>query len=567
MTGASAPSLLEENEMIETTSLNAAHTLSEKLAAANRGLIAVPRSVLAACIEASKTPMAYDHTNDDWQTAWVGSLGAAPIWGTRDNVTLDDEDGGQTVILPTAVHECTMNEATGVASCSVVTALAAARNIHKPIIADFIERVSKQIEITNQIIEPVELIDIHLNPAWEEPAIRALINRYGKDQRSSIVNRSEIPAIPCPADLDDLVRTGSAQVDKAFAELLREAGLTVSEVFDSIFNSSGNIGGGVAKIWLTRNKLLAQFVLVSILADTPPEGTGMSKNKWETLCSRLMMAMGYICWVHAKEEESVRESKRLVADVDVAAGKIYLHGAVYDKWLDEGGVPELIYGAYLDTNSIKDVKYDLLLENKEQHLGSWRRYHSVKAARDEQDLVARIKNALLLVIGDMAKTIDPTALAPNMTPLALVNWGNDVVRALAGAEWTRDLGLTCLKVACDVFFSHTPSKRLLLRINDLVNNRQMEAEEAASVAAIEYMNDWLAGQVQIRAEDGVDSNVVYHQNMVVLSNLTELSTRALMAAIGVDTSKAIEGERISRQLLADTAVARIGQHASTFVKS
>ena len=102
--------------MIDSTSFNSAHALSEKLAATKSGLVVIPNSVLAACIEASKTPMAFDYGNDNWEQAWNESLACMPIWGTRDNVTLADEDGGSTVVIPTALHESTMAEASGVAS-------------------------------------------------------------------------------------------------------------------------------------------------------------------------------------------------------------------------------------------------------------------------------------------------------------------------------------------------------------------------------------------------------------------------------------------------------------------
>lgn len=551
--------------MINSPTFNATHALSEKLAGAKIGLTPRPNTILAACIEASKTPMAYDHSNDNWQEAWNGSLAAMPVWGTRDNVTLDDDDGGKTVVIPTSLHESTMNEATQVATTAVVTALAAARNVHKPIIADYIDRVTKQIEVANQIVEPIELVDVHLNPAWDEPAVRALINRYGKGQRRSTVPRADIPAIAAPADIDAQVRTGSSQLDKSYAELLREAGLSNADVFNSIFNSSGQIGGAIANVWINRNKMLAQLIFISILNDQPPEGTGMSKSRWETLCGRMILALAYECYYHLTEEESIRENKVLVANVDVKAGKIYLHGAVYDQWLDDGGVPELIYGAYLEDGRTGDIKYDKLLDNKERFLASWRRYHSAKATRDEQQMVTRVKDAMLNAIGDVAKTIDLSACYANASAANLVERGYTVVRGLLGSDWTKDIGLACLQVACDVFFPHTPTKRLLLRINALVNERSMEGEEAAAIATIEYMNDWLAGQLMLQIEGAVDDIVLYHQNTIILANLAELSTRALLGALGGDASKVVEGERVNWQLLADTAVARVGSYAVTFI--
>ena len=551
--------------MIDSTSFNSAHALSEKLAATKSGLVVIPNSVLAACIEASKTPMAFDYGNDNWEQAWNESLACMPIWGTRDNVTLADEDGGSTVVIPTALHESTMAEATGVASRAVTTALAAARNLHKPIISDFIERVTRQVEISNQIVEPVEIIDVHLNPAWDEPVVQALLRKYGKGQRRYIVQRNDVPRMTAPDDIDELMRTGSTQLDKSYAELLRESGLTNKKVFDSVFNSDGNFGGHIPQMWMKRNQILAQVIMISILADNPPAGTGISKSKWENVCRELLLALGYECYVHLVEEETIRETKRLVADADVVSGKIYLHGAVYDKWLDEGGVPEIIYGAFLGTGSIANIKYDKLLTDKEVFLANWRRFHASKAARDEQELVTKVKTAMMIAISDVAKTINPELIPAGQTVNGSVERGEKVVKALDGSWWTRDIGLSCLTVACDVFFHHTPTKRLLTRINDLITNQSMDAEEAAAVATIEYMNDWLSGQLRLKSEGGVDESVLYHQNMIVLTNLAELSSRALLASVGGDASKTIEGEKIGRQLLTDTAVARVGGYVAPFI--
>ena len=551
--------------MIDSTSFNSAHALSEKLAAAKTGLVVIPNSVLAACIEASKTPMAFDYGNDNWEKAWNESLAAMPIWGTRDNITLAEEDGSSTVVIPTALHESTMYEAAGIASTATVTALAAARNLHKPVISDFIERVTRQIEVSNQIVEPVEIIDVHLNPAWDEPAVQALLRKYGKGQRRYIVQRDDVPRMTAPDDIDELMRTGSTQLDKSYDELLRESGLTNKKVFDSVFNGDGNFGGHIRNMWMKRNKILAQVIMISILADNPPAGTGISKSKWESVCRELLLALGYECYVHLVEEEKIRETKRLVADADAVSGKIYLHGAVYDQWLDEGGVPELIYGAFLGTGSIANIKYDKLLAERDVFLANWRRFHASKAARDEQALVSKVKTAMMIAIGDMAKTISPDMLPHGQTAAGTVELGEKVVRALEGSWWTRDTGLSCLTVACDVFFHHTPTKRLLVRINDLISNQSMDAEEAAAVAAIEYMNDWLSGQVRLKTGGGVDETVLYRQNMIVLANLAELSSRALLTAVGADTSKTIEGEKIGRQLLTDTAIARVGGHVAPFI--
>jgi len=57
------------------------------------------------------------------------------------------------------------------------------------------------------------------------------------------------------------------------------------------------------------------------------------------------------------------------------------------------------------------------------------------------------------------------------------------------------------------------------------------------------------------------------QNLVVLSNLIELTVKSTMKVLGNDTSKTMSGVKLTRQMVADAATAHLNSHISVRIGS
>ncbi|AQT28109.1 hypothetical protein pVa21_168 [Vibrio phage pVa-21] len=56
------------------------------------------------------------------------------------------------------------------------------------------------------------------------------------------------------------------------------------------------------------------------------------------------------------------------------------------------------------------------------------------------------------------------------------------------------------------------------------------------------------------------------RNLVTAANATELATRTIMKVMGHDCAKTMGGQKITRQLVADSVAAKLGSHVNDSVR-
>jgi len=56
------------------------------------------------------------------------------------------------------------------------------------------------------------------------------------------------------------------------------------------------------------------------------------------------------------------------------------------------------------------------------------------------------------------------------------------------------------------------------------------------------------------------------RNLITAANATELATRSIMKTLGHDCASTMHGQKVTRQTIADSVVAKIGSHINDNVR-
>lgn len=473
--------------MIKQSTLTAIGPVVDRLAAANVALGAGDGSILGACFMSGLTPVS-DHYegNTGWNEAWLNSLVADTLTGAGSHFTLTTDDDS-TIFIPSSHHSVTMEEASDYVAAIGKSVLATARNVVKPTILKIIESVECNINNRMAPIEPISIIDVRLIKEWETNTVKALLNEY-RAMASTKVQRHELAKLDRPEGLAAHMVTGSSEIDTLFQSVLAETGLTVDQVFDSIFKQNGTIGEYSADWYINRNLYLAQLLFVSIASDNPWPGSNLGKMEWETLMNQLANALGGQCC--AMYNKFMDDIKAGILFIRSEGNNVWLIGEVYDKFLEAGGSPEVIIGKCVGKDWI-GLTSDQILGKKEDHLTAWRAWHAAQRYQEESGKIANIRSAFYEAICAFIDDGDKTQI--KLTRNELLTAASNRCNALQPSH-CNDMASTAIHVVCDVFYSHLPSKELILRINQLVEGGE-DGEVAAGTAISEYINDWICAQI------------------------------------------------------------------------
>ncbi len=476
--------------MINRETLNAIYPIVEKLDATSNLLIPSEVSPVFALNEVAMTPIVDMHEGETgFEEAWLESLQRSPVLGAI-GANETETDAGTQVTINLSMYSRTLEEGAEMLAMSVRNAMKHARTVASPTVSNMIDMMNEYMEDVTVIPEPYEIVDVSLAPVWDNPVVMSALEKHQTKIRS--LDRSSIRRVAAPEDLDEHLVTGAVAFDQAFQQSLRDAGMTAQEVFDYLFNGSKALSGVEYPFYKTRNKTIIAYLMASILLDKPVANSGMDSIEWETTLQSMLNVLGEGCNFIYQTHQSDIDANVLHYDTDMVNGKVYLNSVIYDKWLNEGGTPEVIFGAVMNQqhNPSEIISYTQTLDRKEILMNVWSNYHASKRILEDNKRLDKIKNGLYACL---VKTIDEMDSA-DLPELAVKD--NLVTRAKehvaqVNNHHINDMGKLCLDIACDVLFYHTPAKYLLNRITDRCEEG-MSADEAATAVMMEYVTDWIA---------------------------------------------------------------------------
>lgn len=481
--------------MITTQSLNAALPIADRTVQAKVALGCLESSVLAACVTASANHVVDNYNGDTgFCEAWQESLHASPVFGVKSGITIKQDNGESTIIIPTTIHAQTMDEASTIIADAAKTAMDIALNQAIPAIGTFIDNVNSSLEIDAAFVEPYELIDVGFDKVWDDVTVRGVLDNFSSFTSPKMMMRANIPHVQLPTDYEPEFRTASARVDQMFNELLEEAGLTFIGVIGDLFNGVGDAGAYPAQYWMNPNETLIKFLTAQWLVNNPIPGCGLSSDQWSAVTHGLSNAYGSLAYILRSMFERDIAAKKLYYYYDTVNGKVYLNNVVYDQWLDNGGSPEIIIGAVMSSD-FAGLTYDNLLANSAKYMAAWTAHHTALKNASDAKLDAARRDAVFDALLRLVDGLGTDQLPPNANKADLVKRVKSLCAALTRYD-LNNLSTTAILLVCNTAFYHTPARDILLNYNSILANG-VEEQQAILDAVSDYITDWVTSSVII----------------------------------------------------------------------
>jgi len=404
-------------------------------------------------------------------------------------------------------HDVVMDEVVEVIARTVEANLDVARNQVNPTVKAVVEYTQAELEATEKLKATTFSVSLDTySSIWDSPVLADMVERYAD---TSVEDLRLDKYIPKPENLADLAMTGASRFDKelqTFFESVDEEFLSNS--YSVVFGDraegfvSTSLVNSVNIYTENRDAILLRHLFARKLLNNPPEGVEMGLAQYNEYISTIMAQTGRAVSRILSRRETDRVQKVLVRSfplmgidrIGLVPIDIRVNSDVYMKWLEEGGSPEVLFGAFVTD---REQGYTTLLNNKDHYINAWRRQERVLHTAIRMD---RNNNAAYSLVKALYKQIDEMPEEDLLLPKVVYKDKIDACVADLPARWYEDMFCSVRKIVCSAIYPHTDAYAILTAIDNAANdNPGIDIREAGYLAVIEIVSAWVAKLMNVEA--------------------------------------------------------------------
>lgn len=400
-------------------------------------------------------------------------------------------------------HDLVMDEVVAVLKRTVTWGMDLARNQVNPSVkaaVAFVEDYTSAAMTLKNTTISVRTDSYH--SVWSSHYLQGMVERYSetavKDVRLNI-------AIPLPSELATptaLIETGIARFNTELAEFvttLPDGYVTdlYTKLFvttDTDYNSS--LLAQLNHLYVEPNQILLIHLMSLKLLEVLPEGIRAGLNEYREYVADIIAQSGRAVVRCLERRESNSARKVLINDwtqyreddIGISPIAIRVNGDVYGKFLEAGGCPEVLFGAFLTD---RNYNYDMLLERKAQYCKVWESQERVMTTNLRLQKANHYLTGLVRGVEQQIAALPDDLLVTERS--VYVTSLHAYVKAMPN-NWYEDCLFTTLrKVICNVIFPHTDALEILTMLDTAAKeNPGLDIREAGLLAMIEYIPNWVA---------------------------------------------------------------------------
>ena len=490
--------------MIRNGCISAVTPLAQKLSDSGIKLNAIQGTPLATLVGKSYTPLI------DSKDFYTGADTCSRVWAVSDCLKKPNA-------LGFSEHCEAVDDIRQVLVKAVSSHLDYARNVVTPQINDLVERVHRaQEESQIRIGSMLSIVQDEWDPIWENPVLEAML----EDARFTALDpETAIPrAHPLLTDeqLRNYLNTGSDRFDKELQAWVDNVGVRfIADTYRWYFlandfaddNWKPDYDQQVnwllgTDIW-SRKQAIVVYLLTRGLRANPPDGIDMDEISYQNTMAKVQAQAGRCIARCIEKRTSQKESKSLVLDwpvrgrdhltTDGSISQIYVNTDVYERWLEDGGKPEILFGSSVTD---RETKYEILLEKGEAYYMAWKRHEAIIRSGQSSQMFNIVRDAIMINMGQMITEIPVEDLA-----------GRDRNKMLAALrdklysvsiDQISNIHEVCCYLICTVIHCHTNAYDILEAMKQVsLQNPDLSATEVTTIASINILCKWFADQCSI----------------------------------------------------------------------
>lgn len=498
--------------MLKQSSVSAVALLTEKVGQAGYAIASLPETPVAALVGRCYNPVV--DVKVDGQAALTANdaLGVVHELAVRTQQPSEND---------APCHGDDLESFVNVLAKTLETNLHMTRNVVNPIIravAESVDQARKEASAPQSSL--LSVTPAAYEKIWGSAALDNMIDPFKTVATISTVRTVNVHPLITKEELVQLVATGSSRFDEELQAWLAECGEDwAMDTYRMIFGNGQDVAGrpeqGDVAIELNhllgnhvteRNRNLLIHVIARRLSKDVPEGVDMSVTDYRAMMAGLVEQTGRaICRFLDTRRRDVSQNRMILAwpvqgaeyetrFADMA--QITVNPDLYPKWLESGGTPEIILGAFVTDRETDPSK---LIADKERYELSWLRRASLVRSRQRSDLFSVTLSAFRKALTEQINALKDSDV-PGGTRAPMHQKLNEVMEKLDLAQVERVYD-TAKWMVCTIMFPHTDSLKILDTLDNIARDNPELADrptEAALLASIDILVDWLVQQYDIR---------------------------------------------------------------------
>lgn len=413
-------------------------------------------------------------------------------------------------------HDDTMDSIVQSVASTIRSNLDLARNVVNPLVKEIVENTQDYIDSKiNQFNNSLTIECKFYNNIWDNPNLVEMVSRYSETQYKEVPLRLTIPMETTLEALKTLARTGASRFDEDLHALMDQLGEeTVSQIYTQVFGverkTSLSTVINVTDILKSNCNQIEQALIIHCFSRNLllaiPEGMTFplhseinDLSSYKAYISDIVSQTGRIIIGNLKRREGSLGRKQLLDaypqgkdSIGRVAITIPVNGVVYNQWVEEGGSPEIIFGAYV---SDQERGYQTLLEKKEMYLSAWKKRQFSINTQSRLNKANFALEGLQVAIANAINGMNPDDLYSSKEALHQLLKRN---MSLLKGKFYEDLYVNARMVLCKTVFPHTLALDILSQIDQIhKDNPEIEVREAALLSTVEVMAHWLTKLMDI----------------------------------------------------------------------
>lgn len=483
--------------MISTTTLDAITPVVMRLKELRRGLTVDPSSPIAFLNESSKTPLIglNSITDEEFFSQYPESLKRDLITGDSVVQELSYDDGHSYKAFPVAIHETTMLEMAKMIRTRTAALMDHSRNVVFPFVNEVFRRYNEPEETA--VTEKWSLVPVDLNAGYMSDIVDRLMSKVSAPLKMAWDYTSPYP-VRLPTELE-LPKTGSKKYDDLMSGLLKDLDMSALEVLASIFDKD-TPNPNDAKAWVSSTLKLAQWLLLEYYSENPWTDSGLSDTQWSSVIST-----GYrhalIGWcANMLNNFACRyELNDTVLSFDAQQNEVYVLWPVYEKYLSEGGAPEVIYGAIYHSEmgeGYVGFTINSLKEHQDKCIAAWSKYTTVSEARINEEWLNDTVRGLQRAMLDTLSELDDELLPENVSRADITKCIHAEILKCVNKISMEDPTYLIIGLVGDCVFPHTDCGYVLKGIHSKVKEG-VPAGEAAAQVELAYIKGYVLSGISM----------------------------------------------------------------------
>ena len=431
-------------------------------------------------------------------------------------------------IVSNTIHSETMEEVATTIGASLANQLNVYRNVIKPIIVDYVEKVTEAVNNTPvpNPISDFNIIEYDIPEPLKDAGLIQLVEKF-------VVKQSDIPnltGLNCAnlteQEIIELLMTDDKSIDRLTLEWITslndvtEIDNTIYRVWSTFFKNGGadNESNGKDLIdfvnlqYFTPLRKINIYTLVFLLTHnliekdivSTSESSTISLSNYRTVLTNLReFAATQIESCMGIATKLMDKLNTVLISSNHDKRTAYVYSPAYRTWIQGGGKNEIILGAVI--NNLSVLSASALDEKSDELLREWRTYVLVVRGDDED---RRYKNFLIqmdqqylnLFANQTEIEQQYSESVPNFDLMSKQYYQTELATISKTALYNpHDLFVLCTKIICRSRFYYTEAERVLLSMNEIgLAHPEIECPlEIALLATTKYVCDFLRDQLSV----------------------------------------------------------------------